>query len=446
MKMLDVSKVGSFRESLFISLILFVQISWASNDGDIYNVVSFGAKGDGVTDNTLFINRAIEACFLAGGGTVVIPEGTFLTGSILLKSKVNLFLERNSVVRGIDDLRKYRSISDFNMDEAYYKVKPRNWNKALFLGDRVEDISITGDGVIDGAHIRDEEGEEGMRGPHILFLSRSKGITVSGVKFRRASNYAFMSYDIERVSFNNLLVEEGWDGIHIRGGKDICIRDCRFYTGDDAIAGGLWEDMVIENCYMNSSCNGIRLIMPAVNLKIAGCEFCGPGKYPHRTSGERKRRNMLSGILLQPGAWFPAFGDVRDVSISNCSFDRLDNPFLVTLNEGNRGERICLEHIRGTRLMKAAASVENWGNSSFKDIRLSDISLSYVGGKVQKMVGRVTSRPLTDYRLLPCWGLYLRNLNHVVLRNIRLDCENGKWKPASCFDNVMSVEIDNVNF
>lgn len=86
-----------------------------------------------------------------------------------------------------------------------------------------------------------------------------------------------MSYDIERASFDNLLVEEGWDGIHIRGGKDIRIRNCRFYTGDDAVAGGLWKNMVIENCYMNSSCNGIRLIMPATGLKIVDCEFRGPG-------------------------------------------------------------------------------------------------------------------------------------------------------------------------
>lgn len=285
-----------------------------------------------------------------------------------------------------------------------------------------------------------------MRGPHILFSSRSKGIKISGVKLRRASNYAFMSYDIERASFDNLLVEEGWDGIHIRGGKDIRIRNCRFYTGDDAVAGGLWKNMVIENCYMNSSCNGIRLIMPATGLKIVDCEFRGPGKYPHRTSGEQKRRNMLSGILLQPGAWFPAFGEVKDILISSCSFDQLDNPFLVTLNEGNRGERICLEHIRGTRLMKAAASVESWGDSSLKDVRLSDVSLSYVGNKDQEIVGRTPSKPLTDYRALPCWGLYLHNLDRVILRNVRLDCENEKVGPASCFDNVGSVEIYNVSF
>ena len=395
MKMIDVSKVRVFRGSLFVLFMLFMRIGWASNDDSTYNIVDFGAKGDGITDNTQFINRTIEACTLRGGGTVIIPEGTFLTGSILLRSKVNLFLESNAVVKGINNLEKYRSISDLNQDETYYKVKPRNWNKALLLGDQVEDVSITGEGVIDGAHIQDKKGEEGMRGPHILFLSRSKGIKISGVKLRRASNYAFMSYDIERASFDNLLVEEGWDGIHIRGGKDIRIRNCRFNTGDDAVAGGLWKNVVIENCYMNSSCNGIRLIMPATGLKIVDCEFRGPGKYPHRTSGEQKRRNMLSGILLQPGAWFPAFGEIKDILISSCSFDQLDNPFLVTLNEGNRGERICLEHIRGTRLMKAAASVESWGDSSLKDVRLSDVSLSYVGNKGQEIVGRTPSKPLT---------------------------------------------------
>lgn len=153
MKMIDVSKVRVFRGSLFVLLMLFMRIGWASNDDSTYNIVDFGAKGDGITDNTQFINRTIEACSLRGGGTVIIPEGTFLTGSILLKSKVNLFLESNAVVKGINNLEKYRSISDLNQDEAYYKVKPRNWNKALLLGDQVEGVSITGEGVIDGAHI-----------------------------------------------------------------------------------------------------------------------------------------------------------------------------------------------------------------------------------------------------------------------------------------------------
>lgn len=67
MKMIDVSKVRVFRGSLFVLLMLFMQIGWASNDDSTYNIVDFGAKGDGITDNTQFINRTIEACSLRGG-------------------------------------------------------------------------------------------------------------------------------------------------------------------------------------------------------------------------------------------------------------------------------------------------------------------------------------------------------------------------------------------
>ena len=62
MKMIDVSKVRVFRGSLFVLLMLFMRIGWASNDDSTYNIVDFGAKGDGITDNTQFINRTIEAC------------------------------------------------------------------------------------------------------------------------------------------------------------------------------------------------------------------------------------------------------------------------------------------------------------------------------------------------------------------------------------------------
>ena len=67
----------SLSGSLFVLLMLFMRIGWASNDDSTYNIVDFGAKGDGITDNTQFINRTIEACSLRGGGTVIIPEERF---------------------------------------------------------------------------------------------------------------------------------------------------------------------------------------------------------------------------------------------------------------------------------------------------------------------------------------------------------------------------------
>ena len=94
-----------------------------------------------------------------------------------------------------------------------------------------------------------------------------------GITLNCASNYAFMAYKIEDMVFHDLEFNEGWDGIHIRGGKNITIRNCRFFTGDDAIAGGYWENMVISDCHINSSCNGVRMIMPATGLTISNCTF-----------------------------------------------------------------------------------------------------------------------------------------------------------------------------
>ena len=61
--------------------------------------------------------------------------------------------------------------------------------------------------------------------------------------------------------------------------------------------------------------------------------------------------------------------------------------------------------------------------------------------KGQEIVGRTPSKPLTDYRALPCWGLYLHNLDRVILRNVRLVCESGKVSPASCFDNGVRGDL-----
>ena len=67
MKMIDVSKVRVFRVCLFVLFMLFMRIGWASNDDSTYNIVDFGAKGDGITDNTQFINRTIEDCSFERG-------------------------------------------------------------------------------------------------------------------------------------------------------------------------------------------------------------------------------------------------------------------------------------------------------------------------------------------------------------------------------------------
>lgn len=408
------------------------------------NIRDYGAKGNGKTLNTKAINDAIQACAKQGGGTVVVPAGVFLTGTIHLQSHVSLFLEKEAVIKGVPELKEYApyiSPEERGKDAAPGK---HNWNRALLLGVDVEDVSISGPGIIDGDHVFDPDGEENMRGPHTILFGESRNIILSDLTVLHAANYAFMAYDIENATFQHLTMKEGWDGIHIRGGKNILIRNSEFYTGDDAIAGGYWENMMITDCHINSSCNGIRMIMPSTNLTIARCTFQGPGVFPHRTSKERRRTNMLSAVLLQPGGWGNAPGRVDNVSIHDLTIDRVDNPLMFILNQGNEAGTIKVERVRATRIARCASSVESWKGGTFQHIVLRDITIEYAGHDDPSLLTLQTGQPHVDARVLPCWGWFFRNVKQLTCENIHLSYTGTEIRPPFLLDNVATATFRQV--
>ncbi len=431
---------------LFICLVLLhgaVRAIASSADLRV-NVRDYGAKGNGKTLNTHAFDQAIRYCSEQGGGTVVVPSGVFLTGTIRLQDHVSLFLEKEAVIKGVSELEDYVPYIPTKEMEKYDNADKYNWNRALILGVGVEDVSISGEGVIDGDHVFDPDGEENMRGPHTILFGESRNITLSGITVIHAANYAFMAYEIENATFQHLTIKEGWDGIHIRGGKNILIRNSEFYTGDDAIAGGYWENMTITDCYINSSCNGIRMIMPATGLRITHCTFKGPGVFPHRTSKEHKRTNMLSAVLLQPGGWGNAPGRVDNVSIHDLTIDNLDNPFMFILNEDNECGTIEVERIKATRIIKSASSVESWKGGIFERVRLCDILIEYEGHDDPSLHNIEVGQPHVDSRILPCWGWFIRNVKQLICENVKLSYNGSEVRPAFFLDNVMATTLTNV--
>jgi len=286
-----------------ISCILFLAVSLtpAIQSAGVFNIRDHGAAGDGATLNTPAIQKAVEACAAAGGGQVLFPPGSYLSGTIHLKSHVELFLEAGAKLVGTRSLDEYQHPTPpaFLPESGWGK-----WHRALILGDGVEDIGISGQGVIDGNKVFDPTGEEKMRGPHTLVFVNCRNVTVRDVSFLDSANYAILFLVSDEVDIYDVKFTGGWDGVHFRGGpgrpcRDVSIVGCRFFTGDDSIAGRYWENTLISDCIVNSSCNGIRLIGPAKHLIIHNCLFYGPGVRPHRTSN---RTNMLAGINLQHGA------------------------------------------------------------------------------------------------------------------------------------------------
>ncbi|MBQ6954289.1 MAG: right-handed parallel beta-helix repeat-containing protein [Bacteroidales bacterium] len=363
---------------LLLPLLLLIQ-ACAGNTPEPLSICDYGAK-DG-EECTTAIQAALDACSAQGGGRVIIPAGTFLSSTLYLRDQVELYLEEGAVLQGVADPDAYQPYIPHNDLTRYDSgngtanancVNDRQWMKAFIIGDGVTHAAISGPGTIDGSHVFDERGEENMRGPHTIIIAEAADFRMQDVHITRASNYAFLGYALQAPVFEGVTITEGWDGIHIRGAKDAVIRACSFQTGDDSIAGGYWENMLIEYCEINSSCNGIRIIMPCDRVIIRNSRFYGPGVYPHRTSGEARRNNMLFGVSLEPGAWGKASGTMQHILLQNLTMENLSSPVATSVREGSVAQDLTLKNISASGITGALTPIVCWNDLGFRSITVQN--------------------------------------------------------------------------
>ena len=211
---------------------------------NIFSITDFGATCAPQLQ-TAAIQAAIDACFAAGGGRVTVPAGTFLTGSIRLRSRVTLHLQAGAVLKGSRDPQDYFGyrtdaveplaadcITDalytppsMRMTATYEDSKPEfdflrvagsRWNNALIRAFDAEDIAIEGEegSVIDGSNTYDALGEEQYRGPHAITLFHCTNVRLQGYTVRDSANWAHNLRDCENVRLQNIAVLAGHDGVH----------------------------------------------------------------------------------------------------------------------------------------------------------------------------------------------------------------------------------------
>jgi len=411
----------------------------------VFNVRDYGARGDGRTADTAAINKAIEACSTAGGGRVNLPAGTYLSGTVHLRSEVDLHLEAGATLLGSADLKDYQNlVPPAIMPES----KALAWHRALVLADGARNICITGEGVIDGRKVFDAHGEEHMRGPHTILLGSCRGVTLRDVSIKDSANYAVLLELTDRVEIRNVKITGGWDGVHFRGCReqpchDVTIANCRFFTGDDSIAGRYWDRVRISDCVLNSSCNCVRLIGPAAHLTIEKCRMYGPGEYPHRTSD---RHNCLAGLNLQPGAWDGTQGKLDDVTIRDIVMEKVGTPFHFILKSGNTAGRIAVSRVKATGVYFAAASVESWAETPFAEVSFRDVSIEFAGGGKRAASREPVRAPGNDVRPLPAWGFYLRNVQDLTMTNVRLTSAKDDLRSVLIADHVQRLTLSGVTW
>ncbi len=228
-------------------------LKYRPNPEQRYNIAELGAVSDGKTLNTKAIQAAIDACAQNGGGTVVVPKGVFVSGSLFLKKNVNLELQAGGVLKGSTDINDYPKI----MTRIEGHSEP--WRAALINGDSVDHLRITGAGTLDGSgqpfwrefyRRRDADPKTtnlNVERPRLALIQHSKGVLISGILFLNSGFWNLHLYRCRQVTVEHCRFQApavskpdnhapSSDGIDVDSSQDIAIRSCSFSVGDDCIA------------------------------------------------------------------------------------------------------------------------------------------------------------------------------------------------------------------
>ena len=278
----------------FLLLLFLTGFSQANT----FNIISSGAVADGKTVNTKAIQTTIDNCAAKGGGTVVIPAGTFISGTLHLRSNINLYLESGAILKGSANVNDY---------EPYEKI---HWG--LFYTHDAENITISGEGNIDGSgdsffvlneakhlpleatqftrqkdHFREVKSgiEDGPVVPkerpyQMLIFSNCKRVTIKDVFISNSPFWCMHLADCDAVNISGIrlwtnLLAPNADGIDLTSCTNVTLANCDIRTGDDAIAivgydhhfeipgfehlRHISENINITNCNLQSASSGIRI-------------------------------------------------------------------------------------------------------------------------------------------------------------------------------------------
>jgi polygalacturonase len=321
-------------------ILAFAGAASAQDAGKRFVITEFGAVGDATTVNTKAIQTLIDRAASQGGGTVVVPAGTFLTGSIFFKQGVNLHLEKDAILKGTNNAADYPPVP------TRWEGNERTWTAALVNFFDMTGPKLTGEGMIDGSGTSWPAGARGARGrgattapaaeqargqapattqprygrPRMIAFQNCKDAVISGINMKDQSSWGLFVLYSQNVRVENLTIRAAHtipssDGIDIDSSKNVLITGCSIDCNDDCIAiksgkdedgrrvNRPCEDVIVEKTTFAYGHGGVSMgseVSGGIrNIEIRDCVVEAGNWAPIRFKSQPSRGGVVENITYR---------------------------------------------------------------------------------------------------------------------------------------------------
>jgi polygalacturonase len=420
--MIEFDSMKTMKLNSALALGMAILTTMTAGAARVFNVRDCGATGDGQTLDTAAIQKALDQCGTNGGGTVRIPAGTYRSQPLVLRNATTLQLDKGAKLVATDDPADYVA-----MDKAGGKKA-----MAFISGSRLTNITITGQGTIDGSGARwwkpvregkaaakaeGTEFKETVHRPRLIVLNRCKNIRVEGVTLANSPSFHLVPSDSEYVVIENVTItapadSPNTDAIDPSDCRHVRITGCKLDVGDDNIAikaghvnsadgGASCEDMLITHCeFLNGHgmSIGSETLGGVKNIVVKKCTFDGT------TSGIRIKSPRERG------------GVVENCVYSDLKMTNVDWPIHLTC------------YYPKVPATDTAQPVEI-GTPMFRNIQIRNVTAS--SSRTAGIIIGLPESPITNVLLRRVTitaptGLTVRNARAITLRKSKITADKGE--------------------
>jgi polygalacturonase len=438
----------------------------------IYNILDFGAKGDGKTLDTVAVQSAIDTCNKEQGGTVLVPAGVFVIGTVELKSNVTLHIATQGKLLGSADGKQYHASDAIPLDSGWTMG---DGNVGLIFAANADNITIEGNGTIDGqgAQFRSETkgvlppaGITGNHRPYHLLFYQCKNIIVRDISLINSAYHSVRVCMCSYVKLEGLYIRgkviHNNDGFHFIGSTYVHVSNCDVQCQDDACAlFGSCKFVTVSDCSFSTRWSVFRFGGgEAENIAVSNCLIYETYGCPIKircSPGSRFENISFSNLVMRDvtGPISIGLGNVQSSSengkiatpgiIRNISFNNIhatvvkpvplrDSEFASKYNPGEIFSCVVLNGV---------------DKGFLENISFNDVHITFPGGGTAEQAAvRDVPKIAGEYYQIgipPAYGIYARNVRGLTLHNIRLTMASQDMRPALILDNVEDAAVNGLS-